>query len=183
MKSNFRFIFQVWTAWILIFALIATGMAVGFASLATFIIYSLKGFAPLSQPEVREAIYTIWLFWLSVGYGIGVISALGMGLYFVFDRCIGGRTITLLNCKGEMVEGPRSKHYFKVWRKWFFAMIWLDAFEALILMGVHQLIFGGGLWMGWFQPLWMVPMMLVSGFFAMVLMLSRCKSLKVDVCV
>ncbi len=162
-------------------ALIALGVAIGFASIMTIVFYALKGFAPLDV-QTWEALRIIWYFWLKIGYGVGVLAGLVGGLKFICKRCIAGYRIHPLDCQGERVDSIDLKRYFKIWRKWFFIIIWANAAQAVVLIVVHQLLFGGAVWIGWFSPFGLTPMILLSGLVAFPLLVRRCKMVKVEPC-
>lgn len=167
--------------WIIAFGVIALTSAVGFATSVSVIIYLYKGI-PSLNPETWNALGTIWKFWLWVGYGVGMISGVVISLRRVLYRCIEGNEVVLLNCKGEEVGYFEWKPYFKFWRQWFFALIWLNAAQAIILMAIHKLIFGGELWFGWFSGVGMGIMMSVSGALAVVITIRRSSRVRVRLC-
>ena len=77
-----RFFLALWGRWMGMSALIALGVAIGFASIMTIVFYALKGFAPLDV-QTWEALRIIWYFWLKIGYGVGVLAGLVGGLKFI----------------------------------------------------------------------------------------------------
>lgn len=167
--------------WLAAFVVIAGGLSAGFATLMTAGIYAYKGFAPL-EPQTREALQTIWLFWLGIGYGIGMVGAVVGALRFVCKRCLGGYRAVPLNCQGEILDEVGAGDYFKIWRKWFFALIWVNAAQAVVVIVVHKLLFGGPVWMGWFNPLWLTPMVMVSGLAALGILMKRCTKVRIEPC-
>jgi len=177
-----RFFLLVWGRWIIAFLLIALIAAIGFATAVTFISYAIKGFAALDA-KTWEALKTIWFFWLGIGYGVGIVSGLVFGLRFICKRCIAGYRFQPLNCQGERIESIELKRYFKIWRKWFFIIIWADAAQAVVLIAVHKLIFGGDIWIGWFNPLGLTPMILLSGLISFPLLARRCSMIRIEPCV
>lgn len=177
-----RFYLAFWVRWSAAFVLIAATVAAGFATVMAIGSYVYKGFPPL-EPEALDALGTIWLFWLGVGYGIGMIGALVGALAFVYRKCIGGYRLVPLNCQGEVLDEIGPKHYFKMWRKWFFALIWVNAAQVIVLAVAHKLLFGGGVWIGWFNPWWLTPMIIVSGLLSLPLFLYRCKNVRITSCI
>ncbi|MDD5717927.1 MAG: hypothetical protein PHW64_09050 [Sulfuricurvum sp.] len=177
--SRFYLILEV--RWLLVFVLIALITAVGFATVTSGIIYGVKGFAPL-DPQTRDALRIIWFFWLDIGYGVGIITALLVSLGQVFYRCIAGYRLSLINCKEERIEALALRPYFKVWRKWFFTLIWVNAAQAVVLIAIHKLLYGGGVWIGWFNPWGITPMILLSGAAALVIVVRSGKRLRVEPC-
>lgn len=163
------------------FGIIAITGAVGFATLASGLIYLYKGFPPLNA-DIWSALGTIWEFWLKVGYGVGIIGGVVIALKNILYRCIVGNEVVLLNCKGEAVEHFEWKPYFKFWRQWFFALIWLNVVEAILLMAIQKLIFGGDLWFGWFNGVGLGIMMVVSGALGMVVTIRRSSRVRVQLC-
>jgi hypothetical protein len=167
--------------WTVVFAAIALIAAAGFATAVTAVSYALKGFPPIGD-QTWDALKTIWGFWAGIGYGIGMIAALTGALRSVLARCIGGYRIVVVNCQGERLESLGAKPYFKIWRRWFFGVIWINAAQVIILIAGHKLIFGGTLWMGWYTPWWLTPMIIVSALFALPVLLYRCKNTRIEPC-
>lgn len=167
--------------WAVAFILIAITGAVGFATFVSAVTFMVKGFPPLNA-HTLEALGMIWRFWLGIGYGVGMIGAMAFALKFLFGPCMAGYRLRPLNCRGEVAEPLRAKGYFKIWRKWFFALIWVNAAEAIILMSVHALTVGGGIWLGWFSPVWFSVMILFAGCGAVAIMLRRLERIKAEPC-
>lgn len=167
--------------WIVTFGVIAITIAVGFATAVSVITYLYKGL-PSLNPKTWSALGTIWNFWLWIGYGVGMIGAVVISLKNILYRCIEGSEAVLLNCKGDEVEQFEWKPYFKLWRQWFFALIWLNAAQAIILIALHKLIVGGALWFGWFSGVGMGIMMSVSGALAVVITIRRSSRVRVRLC-
>ncbi|MDD2782163.1 hypothetical protein [Sulfuricurvum sp.] len=176
-----KFYLTLWVRWATAFILIATVSAVGAATLVTFVVYALKGFAELNH-ERMQALQTIWLFWLSVGYGLGLIIALVGALKSILYRCVEQRKLVLVNCKEETIFSFEVKPYLKLWRKWFFAIIWINAAQAIIFIVAHKVIWGGSVWLGWFNPWSVTLMILFSGIIALVMMIRRSSRLRIEAC-
>lgn len=167
--------------WIVAFAIVGIVSAIGFASAMSVVIYLYKGMAPLNS-NTWSALGIIWQFWLGIGYGVGMIAGVVIALRTILYRCIDGREVILLNCKGESVEQFEWKPYFKFWRQWFFSLVWLNAAHAILLMAMHKLIFGGELWFGWFSGVGMGVMMVVSGALGVIITIRRRSRVCVQSC-
>lgn len=176
-----NFYLTLWVRWSIAFIVIGLLGSLGFATVVTAGIYIFKGFVPLNT-TTWNALQTIWFFWLSIGYGVGMIAALVVALNTLLYRCINHRRLILLNCKEEVLERSGFKPYFKLWRKWFFSLIWINAAQVIIVIIMHKLLFGGSVWIGWFNPWSITLMILLSGGVALPLMIHRSKRLKIVPC-
>lgn len=177
-----RFYLILGVRWIISFIFIGVTVSTVFATLMSIGTYAYKGFAPLDA-QTWSALQTIWLFWLGIGYGIGMIAALVLALGTLLYRCIEGQRLLLLNCKEERIESLELKPYFKLWRKWFFTIIWINAAQAVILIVIHKLLFGGAVWISWFNPWIVTPMIIFSGLLALPIMIRRSKRVRIEPCV
>ncbi|MGD9971293.1 MAG: hypothetical protein AB7S65_12695 [Sulfuricurvum sp.] len=176
-----RFVFSLWGRWLILFVLLAVALAGGWATVATLVSYAIKGAVALDAQTI-EALKTIWLFWLEIGYGVGMIGGLVGALGLTYRRCIAGFTVVPLNCKGEILERLPLKGYLRLWRKWFFTLIWVNAAQIILLTMIHKMLFGGTLWLGWFTPLWLTPLIAIAALPTFWIWFSRCKRIRLEPC-
>lgn len=167
--------------WIITFLMISLVSSIGFATLVSGIIYSYKGFPELNS-QTWSALKIIWFFWLSIGYGVGIITGVVFALKTLLYRCVENKRLVLIDCKGERVDLFGSKPYFKFWRKWFFTLIWINVTQVIVAIGTHKLLVGGEIWLGWFNGISMGLMIIVSGALALIWVVSRSKRVRLELC-
>lgn len=177
-----KFYFLLWLQWALRISVSSVFSAIFFSSIITFFIYLRQGSAQLSS-EVIEALVQVFLFWFPLIWSVSLLVALFRSLKYIFNRCIDGYELKLLECKkSDVIETIGYGDLLKVWRRWFMLMIWFTGVQMIIASGImyifdiHSSIFD------WFSIYILYLFILLSGYVSFILLSGRCKKVKVKKC-
>ena len=128
-----KFYFLLWLGWVARVSFFSIFWAGFFSLLGTVFIYISQGSIELNG-EVIDALLKIFLFWFPILWSATLLLGLFRGIKFIFNRCVGGYELKLLECSGkEFVEVIGFGNLVKVWRKWFFLIIWLSATQVVLV--------------------------------------------------
>jgi hypothetical protein len=161
------------------FSIVAGGLAAAVVALALFI---FKGMPELNE-DVWLALWEITRFTFPLTWSIALLIGLLLSVKRLFYRCIGGFEMALQSCDGEtMIETPGVEDTLKLWRKWFFAIIWAVAAQVIAGVLVSYLSGSGESLLGWFSIYWLYLFVLLAGLVTLPLMGIRCDMVKVRKC-
>lgn len=177
-----RFYLLLWFFWLyktLRFALLWGG---ALASLVTLWLYVQEG-SPLLDEAIKNALVEIFLFWFLPLFHLAFVFALFLSSKHLFYNCFAEKELRLRVCEGETEEEKiERKNLLRISRKLLFLIIWISAaltlalFSALYLLGVCVAFFSC------FSIVWVDTLVLASGFFAIALLLQRCKYIEIKRC-
>ena len=177
-----RFWVGLWWRWALWVTLISLLWAAGASVLLTFGLYLYKGMPPLEKGVVT-ALGDIARFGFPVFWCFAFLAAFFRSVRRLFGHCIDHFRLTLLSCDGETrIENPGSADTVRVWRKWFFVIIWAVAAEVIVAALLHFPFASGGGAMGWFSLYWLYLFVLLAALATLPLMGARCPFVKVERC-
>jgi len=180
-----RFYLYIWLYW-LGRVVVCTLLSASFLAFAvTLFIYIKQGFAPL-ESEVRAALLEIWIFWFSITLNIALLFALFRSVKYLFNRCYGGFMLKLKSCTPkstrEFIDPVGYGDLVKVWRKWFMSLIWLTGGMMVIAFGLTYLLSAYDSLFSWFDITVLYLFIALSGYISLMLLVARCKSIKVIKC-
>lgn len=177
-----QFYFQLWFAWALRVTLSSVLLAAIFALLITFGLYIKQG-VPAFDARTMQALVQIFLFWFPLVWSITLLLSLFRSLKYIFNKCLGGYTLKLLECnKVDVIEVIGYGDLVKVWRRWFMLMIWLSATQMVFSLGVSYLLGWSDSVFQWFSIYVLFVFILISGYISFILLGGRCKKVKLIQC-
>lgn len=144
--------------------------------------YLYKG-APAVDTEVGNALMDVAAFWFPVCWSLALLIAFFFSVRLLFGYCIGGYRLTLLACDGEEeIERPGAFETARVWRKWFFVIIWTVAAQVIVFAALHRILVPEAGMMAWFSIGWLYAFMLLAALGTLPLMGARCNMVRVRRC-
>lgn len=168
-----------WATWLTLFSIASGAIAAAAVTLALFIV---KGMPELND-EVWLALWEIGRFTFPLTWSIALLIGLLLSVKRLFYRCVGGFEMALQSCDGEtLIEKPGVEDTLKLWRKWFFAIIWAVAAQVIGGVLVTYLTDSGESLLGWFSIYWLYLFVLIAGLVTLPLMGIRCDMVKVRKC-
>ena len=182
-----RFYFLLWLRWAVRLSVCSFLLAGLFSFTITLVLYLIQGM-PSVDANILKALSDLFEFWFYIGWSFTLLLALFRSLKYIFNKCIGGYKLKLLECtsiqeqKVEFVEEIGYGNLLRVWRKWFLTLIWLvGSVMILALVTTHLFSSYSGVF-EWFNIYWLFGFILISGYFSFMLMASKCKWVKVIKC-
>lgn len=177
-----KFYFSLWLQWALRVTVSSVLSAVFFSGVITLFLYIRQGSAQLSA-EVMEALLQVFLFWFPLIWSISLLVALFRSLKYIFNRCIGGYELKLLECnKRDVIDVIGYGDLVKVWRRWFMLMIWFTGVQMILASGVVYIFDTHSSIFDWFSIYILYLFILLSGYVSLILLGGRCKKVKVQKC-
>ncbi len=184
-----RFYLFLWLGWAVRVTLCTLVLASILSSLITTLIYFNYGAASINS-EVGTALFDIFKFWFPIAWSISLLIALFRSLKYIFNSCIHGYALKLLECQSKQAKQKEAEildnigygDLVKVWRKWFMVIIWLVGIQMIFalfftyLFSVYESVFE------WFSIYWLFGFVLSSGYASFILLGARCKRVKVKKC-
>ena len=165
-----KFYFFLWMRWALHLSLNSISLAVVITLAITFLTYAKLGFVEINS-EVYKALLDIFKFYFSIVFSISLLFILFRSIKYIFNRCIYGYELKLLSCdKKDVIEVIGYGDLVKVWRKWFMLLIWLVAVCMIVTF------------FNFFNIYAIYISILISGYFSFIILISRCKKVKVIRC-
>lgn len=175
-----KFYFFIWLRWVTRVVTCSVVLASIFSAVITFVLYALKGFAPLSE-EVFFALENIFYFWFPIVLSFTLLVALFRSLKYIFSKCINGYKFVLFECNlsAEILEVGYGD-LVKIWRRWFVLLIWLVVVEVILVSSLF-FTFSSDVFQ-WFSIYWLFGFILVGGYVGFLLLATRFKRIKVRRC-
>jgi hypothetical protein len=165
-----RFYFFLWFGWAYRVSLNSIVSAVLITFIITFITYAKLGFAQLDD-EVIDALAKVYKFYFSFVFSITLLVVIIRSIKYIFNRCTDGYELKLLSCdQKDIIEHIGYGDLVKVWRRWFMLLIWLVAICMIVTM------------FNFFNIYAIFISLLLSGYLSFIIMISRCKKIKVIRC-
>jgi len=169
-KKMTRFYFFLWLKWAYKLSLNSIGISVFITFLITFLTYAKLGFVSLDS-EVFNALFKVYKFYFSFVFSITLLVVLFRSIKYIFNICIYGYELKLLSCdKQEIIQIIGYGDLLRVWRKWIMLLIWLVAICMIITM------------FSFFNIYALYLSLLFSGYLSFIIMISKCKKIKVIRC-
>lgn len=178
-----RFYFFVWLYWVV--RVVACGVVSGaiLAALVTAVLYINKGLPPLTD-EVWQALWQIFLFWLTILLNLSILFALFRSAKYLFNRCHAGYKFVMMACQKEqkIIEAVGYGDIVKFWRKWLLMLVWIVASMTLFSWVVSLAFIKFGSFFEYFSVWWLYGFILLAGYPSFVLIGSRCKQMRIKRC-
>ena len=180
------FYLSLWLSWLFRVVLCTLATAFLLASLVTLLLYAKEGFVHFNG-EVADALFSIWKFWFSILLNIALLFALFRSIKYIFNRCYSGYMLKLKNCPKDdlretFIDVVGYGDLIKVWRKWFFALIWLSGALMVLAFVVTKLFTSYSSLFSWFSIYLLYLFIALSGYLSFVFISARCKNIKVVKC-
>ncbi len=174
-----KFYFLLWLEWIIRVTLSSFGWALVIAFSLTTIIYFNQNMPTLTD-ELINALFSIGYFWFKIIWIFTLLVTLFRSVKYLFNRKIGGYELKLSDCKyTQNIEVIGYGDLVKVWRKWFFLLIWLVVVEMILSTVVlYTLVYNESIF-AWFNIYWLFIAILIAGYFSFILLSNRCKRVKI----
>jgi Ca2+/Na+ antiporter len=177
-----KFYLHIWLRWALRVTLCSVIVAVVLSFSVTLYSY-LKGEATFLTPQLYGALWSIFKFWLSIGWSFTLLFALIRSIKYIFNTPLEGYVFKLQECtRSSYIEYIGYGDLVKVWRKWFMLLIWLSVVMMLFSTLFLYIFSAEGDLYRWFSIEWMFGYILLSGYLSFILLPSRCKRVKVVKC-
>ena len=177
-----KFYLLIWLRWILRITLESVVFAIFFSFVITLFFYMQKG-APTMNDEVKTALLTIFKFWFTLSWSLGLLIALFRSIKYFFYSCAGGYILVLHTCNKEKKIFPVGYgDLLKVWRKWLLLLIWMSALTTLLISVVLYVTSLKQSFFAWFNLFSLYGIVLISGYASLVLLIARCKKIGVEQC-
>jgi len=178
----FKFYFLLWARWAFFVTLYSSASAVILAFFFTLGSYLYQG-APQIDVQIKEALWSVFFFWLGVAWSVSILGTLFFRLKTIFNTCIGGYRLRLLSCQsGEPLKVIGDRDIVKVWRKWFMLLLWLVAALSLFLALFFFVFYDKEGAFGWFNIYMLYGLILLAGYLSFMLLGSRCKKVRTQRC-
>lgn len=158
------------------------------ASIALFILVGLyiKQGLPKLSFEILSALLDIFMFWFLLVINFVIPIALFISTKFLFNKPVNGFTLKLLTCpkdkKRDILEEITYGDIVKVWRKFFFLLIWMSAIFVMIGIVFFYLFTSYKSLFSWFNIYLLYSFILLSGYPSILLLASRCKKIRIVTC-
>jgi|GEM_PF-619971 len=181
----FKFYLQVWLFWVFRMIVVSLILTLIASFLITLLLYLKQGLPPFNE-EIYEAVLAIYNFWVLLLLNFTIPIALFINAKYLFNHCIDGISLKLLSCpkdsKGEIIDIIGYGDIVKVWRKWLLLIVWNTAVIMLISVVISYLFTSYESIFDWFSVYLLYTYILMAGFFSIVLLTSRCKSVRMSKC-
>jgi hypothetical protein len=167
-----KFYLLLWRTWLVRFVACSVFLAALLAGVVSLFLYVKAGMIKLDTNTI-DAMKDIFVFWFGVFFAFSILFALFRSLKFIFGKCFDGYELKLLECnRVDIVEQIRYADLIRVWRKFFMLLIWIVAFEMMLFY----------VWRNSLNIYALFGFVILGGFFVFVLLLARCKKIKVIKC-
>ena len=177
-----RFYFFLWLKWAVRLTLCSTVLAYLFALVITLFTYFNQGMPELSS-EVMKALFDILIFWFPIFWSFTLLISMFRSLKYIFNSCISGYELKLLECgSSQEIEIIGYGDLVKVWRKWFMLIIWLVGALMIFALAFTYVFTSYSGVFEWFNIYWLFSFVLISGYLSFILLVARCKRVKVVKC-
>ncbi len=180
-----KFYFLLWQKWAFFVTLSSLGFAGVVAFIITLFVYIKQGSIALNE-AVYQALLEVFLFWFPLVWSVTVLLALFLSLKRVFNHCLQGYELKLLQCmkkeKSEMVRVVGYGDIKRVWRKWLLLLIWLVGAQMVLALVITQIFGEYKALFDWFSIYFLYAFILVAGYFSFIVLSSRCRLVRVKRC-
>ncbi|MEN8304202.1 MAG: hypothetical protein ABFQ64_09035 [Campylobacterota bacterium] len=180
-----RFYFSLWLRWATRLTLCSIAFASILSIFVTIFIYISQGM-PTHSSEVYAALAQVFVFWFVVLWNFTLLIALFRSLKYIFNSCHSGYKLQLLSCskegESEVIDFIGYGDLLKVWRKWFMLIIWLVGAQMIFALILTKLFSSYDSIFEWFNIYILYAFILVGGYFSFILLISRCKKVKIVKC-
>ena len=180
-----RFYLGLWLVWVARMLSVSLLLSAFFSLLVTASLYLYKGLPPM-EAEVNAALAEIATFWFLLLLNLTLPLALFINLKYLFNHCVNAIALRLRSCSlknsNEYLDPVEYGDLRKVWRKWFLLIIWISSVMVLFSFLIFYFFVSSGSFFEWLSVYHLYSYILLSGFFALTLFGSRCKSVSLKKC-
>ncbi len=184
-----KFYLFLWLRWAIRVTICSFVLASIISSLITTLIYFNHGATSINS-EVSAALFDIFKFWFPIAWSIALLIALFRSTKYIFNSCMNGYELKLLECQSKQTEKNEAKilenigygDLVKVWRKWFMVIIWLVGVQMIFALFFTYLFSSYQSVFEWFSIYWLFAFVLSGGYLSFILLGARCKRVKVQKC-
>lgn len=179
-----KFYFFLWLRWAIRLCISSVAMASLVSLIITAILYFSKDMPSLDD-TILQALLDVFKFWFPISWSFTLLIALFRSLKYIFNRCIAGYELKLLECNSdaqEYIEDIGYGNLLRVWRRWFLALIWLVGSLMIFALAFTHLFSSYNGVFEWFNIYWLFSFILIAGYFSFILMSAKCKKIKVKIC-
>ncbi|MEA2098788.1 MAG: hypothetical protein U9P72_01515 [Campylobacterota bacterium] len=132
--------------------------------------------------EVFNALIDVFIFWFPIAWSFTILLALFRALKYIFNSCYDGYRLNLLTCKKESIDIIGYGDLVKVWRRYFMLLIWIIAVFILFSVTLTYLFSSYESVFDWFNIYILYAYILISSYFTFIILISKCKLIKVNRC-
>lgn len=176
MFKFYAFTWAYWATWLTLFSLLLASIL---SALLTSI-HFFKSSAVLNGATL-SALEDIFLFYLAFTWSFSFIIGLILSVKKLFVHCFDGYRLSLLSCDGtQEIRKPEVFGQSKLFRKYFFAIIWAVAVQMIVISAMSYFFAEGSF--AWFNVYSLYLLVLSSGAIVLPLLGVRCKMMKVKRC-
>jgi len=177
-----KFSLFLWLFWVKNITLKSFLYGAVFAFVLTIFFYIFYGMPSLSE-DILHALYEVFSWSFAFTWSISFLLFLFREFLSVFERCIVGYKLQVLDCQTkEPLVAIGYGDIVKIWRRWFFVLIWLVA-SCFILLSVFLYLLGSA---QSFREIFSIYLLYVfvmfSGYISFLFLIYRCKKTKVQRC-
>lgn len=177
-----KFYLLLWLKWAFRLTICSLALASIFSLFITIFTYFNQGAISLNT-EIFKALIDVFIFWFPITWSISLLIALFRSLKYIFNSCISGYKLKLLECGSvEYIDIIGYGDLVKVWRKWLMLIIWLIGTQMIIALAFTYIFTSYTGIYEWFNIYWLYAFLLTSAYISFILITSRCKRVKVVKC-
>ena len=175
-----KFYLMLWGQWMLRVVISTLTVALILSLGMTAILYIKEGLPALSS-DVKSALKALFFFWFAIFINLSLLLALFRSIKSLFNHPYAGYVLKLKRCahEREYIEVVGYGDLVKVWRRWFFLLIWIVGSFMVVAFVVTYLFSSYKALFDWFNIYILYMFILIAGYFSFVLLPSRCKRVKV----
>ncbi len=176
MSKFWFFTWGYWATWL-------SGFSVLLASLLSFFITSIHFFrsSAMLNFETLSALWSIFLFYFAFAWSFSFVVGLLLSVKKLFKHCFDGKKLLLLSCDGKsVIDRPEVFEQTKIFRKFFFAIIWSVAVQMIIISVLSYFFTEGSF--AWFNVYYLYILVLSSGALVLPMLGVRCTMIRIKQC-
>jgi len=175
-----RFYILLWLKWFIRVSFCSILIALFISSAVTIYIF-FKTSPDSLDGNVLKALFDIERFWFALSFNFAFLFVLFRSIKYIFNKKLDGYEYKLYNCSMQNIDVIGYGDLIKVWRKWFFMLIWFSAVEMVIVTIIFYL-FGIDELFSWFNIYVLYSFVMIAGYFSFILLPSRCKRVRIVRC-
>jgi len=178
-----KFYIYLWFFWVIRMLVVSTLLAGTLSFFITFYFYAREGL-PAFESEILTAILNIFTFWFLLLLNFALPLALFINTKYLFNNCINAISLRVVSCakEEEFLERIGYGDLIKIWRKWLLLIVWISSVFVLFSFLFFYFLLFEGSFFEWLSVYCLYGFILLSGFFALPLLGSRCKSVRLRLC-
>ena len=176
-----KFYLILWLKWIFWLTFLSVSLAFVGSGIITIVIYMKQGAVSLNG-GVYRALFDILTFWFPIVWSAMLLLSLFLTLKRVFNRCYANFKFILFTCSDKKIEEISYADLVRVWRKWFFSLIWLVMVQVIVVFIFMKLFFHAETLFDWFNIYVLYLFLLISGYFSFMILSVKYKKVRLVPC-